>query len=63
MAKADTLTEKQRTLLTEYVRNGGNGTEAARVAGHKGTDAIPEEQNETCERQCLDEVECKHVRR
>lgn len=32
------LTTKQHAFAVEYVRNGGNGTAAARVAGYKGSD-------------------------
>ena len=38
--KEKKLTPKQKAFCEEYVKNGGNGTKAAKDAGYKGKDAI-----------------------
>lgn len=38
-AALDACATKQRAFVLEWLANGGNGTEAARAAGHKGNDA------------------------
>ena len=34
------LTPKQQAFVSEYIRNGGNGLQACKVAGYSGTDKV-----------------------